>query len=184
MKKTALFLALILNFSIAYNQNSVEVTVQFGYTPVDVEEIVEKDEIRGTEAEDWGQGNGGISAQISFGVAENIGLGFEFNFHHLYWYSVHVPYGQYGLYREYSINTVKLIPFIRLGMESPFSLDIGPELNFIDGDAEIGLLFSANYYIGLTEKIDLPLKIRFEVIKYYLQTLFPISMHAGLRYKF
>ena len=166
---------------ICHSQRSVELTATIGYTAVDIEGIVEVDEISGTVASDWGQLNGGVSGQLFLNSAGDFGFGVELMYHHLYWYSVEVPYGYYDIYREYSINAFRITPIIRYGPDNMVSIDIGPELNFLDG-LRVGLLTSINYNLSISDRIYVPLKLRFDIID-YIKPVVPISLNAGVRIK-
>ncbi len=181
MKNKLCILLLTILPSIGFSQKSAEVTVGIGYSAVDIEGIVEKDEIAHTEATDWGQFNGGVSGQFFLPVTGNIGFGAELMYQHLFWYSIRAPYGSYDIYREYSINTFKITPIVRLGINSAVSFDIGPELNFLYG-LKFGALASACYSISISDKIEIPVKLRMEIIN-YIEPIFPISLHAGIRYR-
>jgi hypothetical protein len=181
MKTKALILIIILAPFICYSQRSVELTATIGYTGVDIEGIVEVDEISGTEASDWGQLNGGVSGQLFLSSAGDFGFGIELMYHHLYWYSVEVPYGYYDIYREYSINAFRITPIIRYGPDNMVSIDLGPELNFLDG-LRVGLMTSVNYNISVSDRIYVPIKLRFDIID-YIKPVVPISLNAGVRVK-
>ena len=46
---------------VCFSQKSVEFTVGLGATVIDIESLVEKDEVTGTDASDWGTLNYGAS---------------------------------------------------------------------------------------------------------------------------
>jgi hypothetical protein len=160
---------------------SVEFTLGAGATLIDVETLVEKDEVRGTTATDWGVFSGGVSAQYFFASKGNIVLGAELMYQHLYWYQVRIPYGMQFINREYSVSAVRIAPILRFGGENNFVFDIGPELNFMDGVA-IGLLLSANYFFPVSDKINIPVKLRMDVINGTVVTV-PVTLHGGVRIK-
>jgi hypothetical protein len=181
MKTKVLIFVMVLVPFICCSQRSVELTATIGYTAVNIEGIVEVDEISGTEATDWGQLNGGVSGQLFLASAGDFGFGIELMYHHLYWYSVEVPYGYYDIYREYSINAFRITPIIRYGPDNMVSVDLGPELNFLDG-LRVGLLTSINYNLSISDRIYVPLKLRFDIID-YIKPVVPISLNAGVRIK-
>ena len=181
MKTKLCILLLTILSSIGYSQKSAEITLGIGFSAVDVEGIVDKDEIANTEATDWGQFNGGVSGQFFIPLTGNIGFGAELMFQHLFWYSIRAPYGYYDIYREYSINAFKISPLVRIGTTSAVSFDIGPEFNFLYG-LKLGAMASACYSISVSEKIEIPVKLRMEIID-YIEPIFPISLHAGIRYR-
>ena len=176
----ALVFALIPFF--CYSQHSVESTIAFGGTIVDIETLVLIDEIQGTVAEDWGQFNGGLSLQYLYETNKFLSVGLEIMYQHLFWYEVHVPYGTYGLYREYSINAFKFAPILRIGGTGIVALDIGPEVIFSDG-AVIGTFMSLNYNIPLSDKLEIPIKARVDYMGLYGVNVFPLTLNAGLRVK-
>ncbi len=181
MKKYLFFLIIFLLPLLSFPQKSVEFTVGVGVTIIDIENLVEKDEVTGTIASDWGTMNFGISGQYFFASKGNFGFGAELMYQYLYWYSVEVPFGSQTIYREYSVSTIRITPILRYGVNSNITFDIGPEFNFIDG-LSLGLLLSANYYIPVSDKIDIPLKVRFDIMNYIVMTL-PVSLNAGIRIK-
>lgn len=177
----ALVLALIPIFS--YSQHSFESTIAIGGTIVDIETLVIIDEIQGTVAEDWGQFSGGLSLQYFYEINKLVSLGAEIMYQHLFWYEVHVPYGQYGIYREYSINAFKIAPVFRIGGSGQVTFDIGPaEVIFRDG-VVIGSFASLNYNIPLSDKMEIPIKARVDYMKLYDVSVFPLTLNAGLRVK-
>ena len=181
MKKTILISIIYLLPLIGFSQNSVEFTIGVGGTIVDIESIVEQDEAPGTFATDWGTTNWGISGQYVYATEGIFGFGMELMYQDLYWYSVKVPYGTQNIYRTYNVSAFKITPIFRIGANNNFSFDFGPELNFIDG-LKIGLLLSLNYYLPISDKIDIPLKFRIDIIDYIVVTM-PISFNAGVRIK-
>ena len=181
MKNKLCILLLTILPSVGFSQKSAEVTVGIGYSALDVEGIVEIDEIKNTEATDWGQFSGGVSGQFILPLTGNIGIGLELMYQHLFWYSVRVPYGSYDIYREYSINTFKFTPLVRFGTTGAMSFDLGPEFNLLYG-LKFGALASAGYSISINDKLEIPIKLRIELID-YLKPIFPISLHAGIRYR-
>lgn len=102
-------------------------------------------------------------------------------YHYLYWYSVRIPYGIQPIYREYSVSAYKITPILRYGVNSALSFDVGPEF-IVMGGLNPGVLLSANYSIPISEKIDIPLKVRFDVMKNIVIAL-PVSVNAGIRIK-
>ena len=162
-------------------QKSIEFTLAYGITAVDLEALVEEDEVEGTTVEEWDVGNIGFSGQFVFAYSEKVGFGAELMYQHLYWYSVRVPYGSTAIYREYSVSTLRFTPMVRFGVDQPMCLDAGLSFNFMD-PLRIGLMLSGNYYIPLNDDIDLPLKFRIDIINNIVLTM-PISLNAGIRIK-
>lgn len=181
MKRLILITLSFLVPFIAKSQSSVEFTLGAGATVVDVESLVEKDEITGTVAQDWEVTNVGISGQYFFTTFGNIAFGGELMYQYLYWYSVLVPYTPSPIYREYSVTAFRITPIFRFGGNKAFNFDLGPEFNFSDG-LSIGLLASANYNIPISETIDIPLKLRMDILSQTVLTI-PISINAGVRVK-
>lgn len=181
MKKKLFISMFILLPLVGFSQNSVEFTLGAGNTIVDVESLVEKDEVSGTIASDWGTMNYGFSGQFIFASGGKLNFGGELMYQYMYWYSVQVPYGSQTIYREYSVSTARITPFLRFGGDGAFSFDIGPELNFMDG-VVLGLMLSANYAIPVSDNIDIPLKLRVDVMNNIVMTM-PISLNAGIRIK-
>ena len=181
MKKIKFILFIFLLPITGISQTSVEFSLGLGGTAIDIESLVEEDEIDGTFATDWGTMNYGISGQYFFATKGNFSFGSELMYQYLYWYSVAVPYGSQPIYREYSVSAIKLTPILRYQVSSAFAFDIGPEFNFMEG-LNLGLLISANYYITVSDKIDIPLKVRFDIMNNIVITV-PISLNAGIRIK-
>lgn len=178
--KNPLLLSLILFLPIGtIAQHSVEFTAAVGATVIDIEELVAIDEIDRTIAEDWETFSWGLSAQYVYPVSGNIGIGGELMYQQLYWYSVSVPYVTSRIYREYNVTCVRLTPLLRIGVNSNFAFDLGPELNFMDGTS-VGLMLSGNYYIPVSENIDVPVKARIDYFKNIVATI-PISLNVGVR---
>ncbi|MCG8697992.1 MAG: hypothetical protein MI922_08055 [Bacteroidales bacterium] len=182
MKPTFLLITFLCFTVFGQSQMTVEINTGIGYSAVDVEGIVEVDEIANTIAEDWGQFSSSFGGQFFLYPYDKIGLGAELMYHYLFWYSVRVPYTYSGgIYREYSVNTVRLTPIVRIGGLNSFAFDMGPELNFLDG-LSIGLLLSANYNIAINDKIAIPIKFRVDIID-YIKPVVPISLNTGIRLK-
>ncbi len=171
-------IAILLTTNL-FAQKSIEFTLAYGATAVDLDALVEEDENPGTSVEEWSTENIGFSGQFIFGHSEKIGFGAELMYQHLYWYSVRVPYGSSNIYREYSVSTLRLTPMVRVGLDKPLCLDVGLSFNFMD-PLRIGIMFSGNYYIPLNEQIDLPLKLRFDVLNNIVLTT-AISFNVGIR---
>ena len=160
-------------------QQSFEITIGIGGTAVDVEQRVAEEEISGSIANDWEVIGGGISAQYIFSKSKNIGFGAELMYHYLYWYEVQIPFGTSDIFRAYDVDALRISGFARFGMDKAFSFDIGPSLNFMD-DTNLGLLFSANYYIPVSDKISIPLKARIDLFSATVITV-PITLNGGVR---
>lgn len=180
MKKLLLIFWSSTSFFLLQAQNSVEFTIAYGYTAIDIEELVDIDENPNSSATDWNNENIGFSGQYLFASSGKIGFGAELMYHHLYWYSVRVPYGYQPIYREYSVSTMRLTPFARFGYDQAMCLDAGLEFNFMD-PLRIGLMLSGNYYVPINETIDLPIKLRFDIINNIVLTT-AISVNLGLRF--
>jgi hypothetical protein len=177
-----ILIAILISPFFAFSQKSVELAAAAGYTFVDVENLVEKDEISGSSATDWDSFSYGFGAQVFLFSLKNMAFGAELMYHRLFWYSVAVPYGNSTIYRTYYVNSTRLTPILRIGATDKFSADIGPEFNFMDGFA-IGLMVSSNYSIAINEKLEIPLKLRLDMIGGTVLYL-PITFNAGIRYKF
>ncbi|MEQ8416252.1 MAG: hypothetical protein RIB71_17360 [Imperialibacter sp.] len=181
MKNYAVLLfATILSFS-CMAQNTFEVSAAAGYTAVDLDALVEKDEVSGSYVTDWNQLSAGIGVQYFYAASENIGYGAELMYHHLYWYSVRIPFGTQVIYRDYSVTAFRITPIVRFGINSAVSIDIGPELNFSDG-LEVGLMLAGGYNISLSDRLTVPLKLRLDIMNSTVITL-PVTINAGLRFK-
>jgi hypothetical protein len=181
MKKNIIILISLLLPLIGITQQSAELTVAVGATITDIESLVEEDEIEGSFATDWGTFSIGGSGQFFFMKKDKFVIGGELMYHHLYWYSVSVPYGTQTIYRDYSVSAFRITPILRYEINNSAALDIGPEFNFVNG-LKLGLMLSANYYIPITEMIDIPVKARFDVFNYIVPAV-PISLNAGIRIK-
>ncbi|WP_436515792.1 hypothetical protein [Ekhidna sp. To15] len=175
-----LTLSLLIAFS-GYSQQTADFTIGPGYTLVDLDKLIEKDEIAGTRLEDWNQFSIGFSAQYFFTSLGEFQFGAEVMYQHLYWYRVIVPFGSTPIDREYTVTTFRLTPLFRVG-EEDMNFDFGPTLNFNDG-LEIGAMISGNKYFPLSDNIDLPIKIRVDLINSIVLVV-PVSVHTGIRMKF
>ncbi len=179
MKNLLTLLILLYLSNYAYAQRSLEMNLSVGGTFVDIDAIIEEDEIAGTFATDWSTFNYGLAAQFIFAGNKTVGIGAELMYQYLYWYSVSVPFGSQRIYREYDVSCTRITPFIRLGSNSRFSLDLGPELNFIDG-MTLGFLVSGNLFIPVSEKVAIPIKLRADIVQ-HIGMLYPLSLNTGLR---
>lgn len=179
MRKRLFFWLIIFVPMICLSQQTIEFTLGAGYTAIDIEGLVEKDEISGTTTLDWGQANYGISTQYFLDPMGNISFGAELMYQYLYWYNVRVPFGSQPIRREYTVDAIKVTPMVRFGAGSVFSFDLGPEFNFSDG-TEVGLMMSANYNIPISDNVEVPIKFRLDVINKIVVTA-PISLNAGIR---
>ena len=181
--KNILYILLFFIYTInVFSQRNAELTVSIGGSVVDIDGIVEIDEIKNTDTEDWGTFSGGVSGQVFPLSAGDWSFGGELMFQHLFWYSVHVPYGTYGLYREYTINTFKFTPIIRYYFTSNIATDIGLEINTMHGTS-LGGTISSNYYIPVSDNFSIPIKLRIEVID-YIKPILTVTLNGGLRYNF
>lgn len=188
MKKLLVLFLCTMLFSMSYSQVQVEITLGGGATIVDIEDLVDKDEVTGTTAEDWGQFSFGISGQVFYTSIGKIRIGTELMYQNLYWYEVQIPYGTQALYREYDISVFKLSQIFRFEIDEVFSIDVGPEINFNDDGTMFGVLCSGNYFIEINEKIDIPIKLRAEVMSSELWNgdniiIAPVTINAGIRLK-
>jgi len=181
MKKNIFSVLVFLIPIVSYSQRSIEFTLGAGVTIIDIEKLVLLDENIGSEALDWETTSFGISGQYFISTSENIAFGGELMYQSLYWYSVRVPYVPNPIYRDYSISTVRITPIIRMGGANAFNFDLGPEFNFSDG-LSIGVLASANYNIAISDKIDIPLKLRLDIMNQIVTTI-PVSINVGVRIK-
>lgn len=180
MKALIVFI-LSLPFIFSGYSQSADFTLGVGYTQVDLDKLIEKDEVSGTRLEDWNQLNVGFSAQYFFTSIGELQFGVEAAYQHLYWYRVIVPFGSTPIDREYTITTTRIAPLLRAGSEE-MAFDFGPTFNFNDG-LEIGAMVSANKYFELSDNLDLPVKLRVDFIN-GIVLIMPISLHAGIRYRF
>ncbi len=178
MKTLLILFFSLFSFISCYSQNSVDLTLGTGYTLIDLDKLVEKDEVAGTRLEDWNQLNVGFSAQYFFTSLGELQFGLEAMYQHLYWYRVIVPFGSTPIDREYTVTTFRITPVFRTGGDE-MTFDFGPTLNFNDG-LEIGAMASANKYFPLSDNLDLPVKLRVDFISGKVLIL-PISLHAGVR---
>ncbi len=174
---TILIVSLLISFS-GYTQKNTEFTIGAGYTLVDLDKVVEKDEVTGTRLEDWDQFSIGFSAQYFFTTLGNFEFGLEAMYQHLYWYRVIVPFGSTNIDREYTVTTFRITPLFRMGEEN-INVDIGPTLNFNDG-LEIGAMISGNKYFPISDNIDIPVKVRLDFMN-SIVLVAPVSIHAGIR---
>jgi len=179
--KCYIFISSIFLFSQVGFSQSFEFTIGAGVTAIDVEQLVEKDEIAGTTAEEWEVFNYGISGQYFLASRGSLMFGAELMYQYLYYYRVNVPFGEVDIFREYFVNAIKITPIVRFGINDSFAFDLGPEFNFMDG-LSLGLLVSANYYIPISDKIDIPIKVRVDIINDIVITV-PISLNVGMRIK-
>ncbi|MCP4458474.1 MAG: hypothetical protein GY816_10700 [Cytophagales bacterium] len=181
MRKFFFILLIVLIAFNTYSQKSAEFTIGIGYPAVDLYAIVDQDEISGTVLMDWAKVSYGFSGQYFFSSLGNVEFGAELMYQYLYWYYVRVLNGTTTSNPEYDVNVFRITPIARFRTDSPFALDIGPEFNFSNG-IRLGLLVSANYDISLTDKIDIPLKARLDIMNRIVMTM-PISINAGIRIK-
>lgn len=182
MKKEILVLLVcLLPLTSSFAQLSFEGTIGVGPTIINIERLVAIDEITNTVAQDWGQFCHGFSGQGFYDIG-NIGIGIEFMYQSLYWYSVRIPYGDYSLYRDYEISAFKISPLVRFRSDNAFNIDMGPEINFNSDGIMYGILLSINYFIKISDKIDIPVKLRSELIS-SIVIMVPITLNAGIRFK-
>ena len=179
MKKSFFASLIMLMPLISFSQNSIEFTIGAGATIIDIEKLVELDENTGTVATDWGTTNIGFSGQYFFTSFGDVAFGGELMYHNLYWYSVRVPFAANPIYREYDVSTFRITPIFRFGGSSAFNFDLGPEFNLSDG-LSIGVLASANYNIAISDKIDIPLKLRVDFMDLIVVAV-PVSINVGVR---
>ncbi len=182
MMKNLLLLCVLLFtlFPISWSQLKFEVNANAGGTIVDIEKLVEIDENENTIATDWGQFSSGLSAQLFYTSIGNISMGTELGYQYLFWYSVRIPYGSSPIYREYDVSVFKIAQVFRFGGEKSFNLDLGPEICISSGGVMPGIFGSVNYFYKLTDKIDIPLKIRAEVMS-GIVFIAPVSLQTGIR---
>ncbi|WP_420315923.1 hypothetical protein [Ekhidna sp.] len=178
MRCFTIFLLTVLTITGSYSQQQLDITLGAGYTAIDLDKVVEKDEVSGTRLEDWDQANFGISAQYFFTSFGEVQFGLEAMYQHLYWYRVIVPFGSTPIDREYTITAGRISGIFRFGSENA-SFDLGPTLNFNNG-TQLGLMLSGNKYFPIADNIDIPLKLRIDVID-GIVVYAPISLNTGIR---
>ncbi|NNC85377.1 MAG: hypothetical protein HKO56_07825 [Bacteroidia bacterium] len=172
---TVLLLALLPIYS--NGQQSLEFNISAGYTFIDLDKVVEEDEVPGTILKDWDQFTYGIGIQYITELSDKISIGGELMYQYWYWYQVRVPF---PITRAYDVDATKITPFIRLGNSDQLKFDFGPQFNFTDG-VSFGLLASANYYIPISDQLDIPIKIRLDLLDNIVLTT-PTSLSFGIRY--
>ena len=178
MRKLKLLVLLIL-LPFSGIAQTLEFTLGAGYTAVNIETLVDKDEVSGTTAEDWGQASYGISAQYFLEPIGSVAFGGELMYQYLYWYNVRVPYGTQPIRREYSVDAIKITPIARFSAGENFSFDVGPTINVSD-ETNIGIMTSANYNIFVSDNMDIPVKFRIDFIGKKVAVI-PISLNIGIR---
>ncbi len=186
MKHFVIFLRKILflvfmSFVISnglYAQRSIEFTIGSGATAVNLDELVDVDEVEGARVTDWSVFNMGLGGQYFLAQKKSVLIGAELMYHYLYWYSVEVPYGISPIYREYNVSALRIAPIARFSLNEKFKIDLGPELNFMDGISP-GILVSANYYLHVNQKITVPFKFRMDIIR-HIVLLAPVSLNVGV----
>lgn len=179
MKKLLTLLCGLLLVSYSYAQKQLDITVGAGYTLIDIEKLVEEDEVSGSSANDWDQFSIGLSAQYFFLETSSFTLGAEAMYQHLYWYEARIPFGSTPFNREYTVTAFRLTPIARFGSEG-FAFDVGPTFNINNG-FELGVMMSGNYYIAVTDNVDIPIKFRLDAINGSVVPYAPITIHTGVR---
>ena len=95
MVKIEFFLIFIVCSLSLFSINRLEVTVGIGYTAIDFDSLLEKDEGSGTSLDDWDQFAYGVSGQYYFYKSDILLFGTELQLQHMYSYSVLVPSSSY-----------------------------------------------------------------------------------------
>lgn len=173
-------LVMVIPF-LLHSNNYIEVTIGAGYTAIDLDSLVEKDENEGSSLTDWDQFSYGVSGQYYFYSLGSIQLGAELMFLHMYWYSVKVPYGSQPIYRDYSVNRFSIAPIVRFNIGKHSSIDLGPVAQFSDS-LDMGFFASFNYFLDIFNTVEIPIKLRVD-IRDGLVTSVPLTLSTGIQYK-
>lgn len=179
MKRYPFLLILLFISFIVISADEVEITIGAGYTAIDLDSLVEKDEIAGTSVEDWDQFNYGISVQYYFFKTGSIHVGSEILYQHLYWYSVRVPTVPYP--REYSVDQVSLSIITRFDVKKNSAIDVGPVFTFAN-ETELGFFTAFNYFLTNFDFAEIPIKLRIDV-RNGKEVYFPISLSTGVLFE-
>lgn len=180
MKRYPLIIILFLLSLLIYSADHIEITLGAGYTFIDIDRLVEKEEAEGTSVTDWDQLNYGINLQYYFYDVSFLHLGAEIDYQHLYWYSVKIPYGSQFISREYSVDSLSISTVVRFDTGLNSTIDIGPVFTYYNGP-NLGFFASINYFFSIFESMDIPIKLRFDIRDgkeiYYL-----VSLNSGVSF--
>lgn len=179
--RTFFTLITVFSFFAIHAQSRFGFDLSIGATAVNLDNLVEKDEVSGTFVNDWDVFSSGVSLYYTYPVSGSIGIGAEFMYQYLYWYQVKVPFGFQVITREYDVDLYRFTPFLQLGNEKAFSLNIGPELNFING-VKAGLLLHGKYELRINDKIQLPVGLRLDLMNNIVLTA-PVSFTLGVQFR-
>lgn len=180
MVKIEFFLIFIVCSLSLFSINRLEVTVGIGYTAIDFDSLLEKDEGSGTSLDDWDQFAYGVSGQYYFYKSDILLFGTELQLQHMYSYSVLVPSSSYLYNRYYTVNVLSLSPIVRYIIKDETTIDFGPVLT-IDFSENIGagVFVAYSHFFILSEEIIIPLKIRLD-IRSGTEVSFPIIISSGM----
>lgn len=180
MTNKILFLTLMTLSISLYSVSRLEIAVSVGYTSINFDSLLEKDEGSGTTLDDWDQFTYGASAQYYFYQKERLLFGAELQLQHLYSYSVLVPGFSSASTRYYSVNVVSMSPIMRYVIWDETSVDFGPVLMIdYDDNVDLGLFVAFSHFLVLSETTIIPLKLRLD-IRGGTETSVPITISSGV----
>lgn len=178
--RTIFILITFLSFFAIHAQSKFGFDLSAGATAMNLDNLVEKDEVSGTFVNDWDVFSSGVSFYYTHPISGTVGIGAEFMYHYLYWYQVEVPFGSQVITREYDVDLYRFTPILQFGNDKPLILNIGPELNFING-VKVGLLLHGKYELKINDKIQLPVGLRLDLMNNIVITA-PVTFTLGVQF--
>jgi hypothetical protein len=159
--------------------NKLKIGVQggAGFTIVDLAKASGYDEPILTE---WGTFHYKFNLQALYRLGM-IELGLEVGYNDLYWYYLRIPYGYQTIYRENYVHTVNIYGLLQHTMPNAIFLQGGAGIHIFGDGSVLGLMGEVGYDIQLSERLSIPLFLRFDVI-FGDGTPMPISLGGGIRY--
>lgn len=171
---SGLFLLFALIFSLTLALPASNLTlglhVHGGITIVDVGKATEW----GRYVDDWDTFFYGFFAQ-GFYQLSKLYVGFEFGYSRLYYYYARVPYAPRPIIYEGVSAPMKGLLITQYAITDSIFVQAGAGLHFFD-EAAIGLMGSFGYHLKISDKIQIPIFLRTDLI---LGTGTPIVFSIG-----
>jgi hypothetical protein len=164
-------------FLSAKAQVVLEVDGGVGYTMVDVPSWA------GSEPEDWSQFAQHYNAQVFFQTKSMLGFGINVGRHQLFSYDYSYYYGDFPIYPHYDVAATRVMGLVRLQAKKLF-VDFGAGVYMFDDFTDPAIVSTVGYRIPLSSSLGLPIKFNWGLVFDADGRLLPLSITAGLSYRF
>lgn len=134
---------------------------------------------------DWSQTLYDYHAEALLVRAGGVHLGLEAGYEHLMWYEYnYCPGCSTPAYTSRSVSATRVMAVARVDSPARLFAEVAAGMQFFDGYSDPGVYAGIGYRVPLTAAVDLPIKVRAGLILDSDQNLIPLSLSAGLSYRF